>query len=1523
MAISAPQGGVGGAGGTRNGQHFTGGGQPIGTTGGAGGRGGDTLFGSQPGGAGGAGGAGGLNGTTAADTQTVGDSAGSAGSVGQNGSFGYDGGGGGGGGAGGSGVYGAGAVTLTVTGTVVGAGGGAGGMGSRGQYLQAGFSGSNGQAGGGGDGVFLASGSVTLQSGSITGGAGGGAGAISGAGVVFGSGAATLSVAAGTTVTGGAGAGGGPGGFGVEGADLTVANAGAISGGLSGDGKHADAIDYAGGGGVLALGSAASFTGAIRVEAGVTLTFNQSVASSFSADAALSAAIVGDGAVTKAGSGVLTLSGASSFAGGTTISGGTLSVADVGALGTGAVTDYATLAFSGVSGTFANAVSGYGSITVTGVPSGSTLTFAGLLMQVGFAIGDTSNVTFAANKAGGSALRVGGGVFTNLAAFSTAFSDGILTAAGGVINNGDATHTGAYLFGYNSALNNGGGSAALTVNNYGTIQALAYEGITQRGSGALTVINYGTGFIYTQGNAESSAWAIGDDSGTASVNVTNMAGGRISAPGRGVLGNTAADKIANAGTINGAIGVELQAGGSVSNSGSIAGGQEGIKLGASATIVNTGAIQGTNDAAVSSNGAGSLVSVLNAQSANSSTGQLTGAYGVDADRGVLSLVNYGVISGTQFAIHSGGASVTAQLLAGSTTGDIQLSEADDSVTLYTGGLGLAAVVTTSPVDGSTVTLRNAGDYRAAQHGAIAVDAGSNSLILAGSGVGAAGAVGEAGALDLSQVTGSFSLTKQDAGLWTLTGAADAAFTGATTVQAGVLAVDASAYASAITVNSGGTLRGTGTTTAGVTVASGAAFAPGETTGTFTSATLSLSGTFAEAIASVTAFGQSHVTASSAGAVTLSGMLTLNYVGGAEAYGTVYRIIDNTGTAAVSGTFLGLAEGATLTSNDHTFMISYIGGTNNDVTLTDVTNTRPTIVGTMSGQTVSDMATVQPFSTVTVGDPDSGAIESVTITVTAGGVASDADGRLSGAGLTRTGTGTYTLTSDSPEAVTSALEMLVFTPTAGQVATGGMVTTGFTLSVSDGLVTSPTTDSTTTVVATAASNSLTVAAGNTTTISTVQTYTGKTLISGELDLLAGGSIASSSQVALKASGAVFDVSGAGAGGATVTIQELSGVAGSAIKLGSGVLSVNETATAAYTGVISGAGGLVVNGSAPLMLTGSDTYTGKTQISGELDLGAGGAIASSSQVALKASGAVFDVSGAGAGGATVVVQQLSGVTGSTIRLGAGVLSLTERVAATYAGVITDGGSAGGTGGSLVVNGTAPLTLTAGETYTGKTQIYGVLDLAGAGTLNHSKGVALKVSNATFDISGATGKEAILNLAGVAGSHVALGGNMLKINQSTLATYAGTIVDGGAAGGSGGGLIVKGTATLALTGANTFTGGVTLLSGTLELGAVTAAGVGHALTFAGAATLQLDAGALGGSGTSRTYGTAISGFAVSDHIDLASLAYVAGSTAAYDGATLTVTSGGGQVALTVTGVPAGNSFSVADDGHGHVLVGLVGAG
>ncbi|EAV4515492.1 autotransporter outer membrane beta-barrel domain-containing protein, partial [Salmonella enterica] len=76
-------------------------------------------------------------------------------------------------------------------------------------------------------------------------------------------------------------------------------------------------------------------------------------------------AISGSGQVVKSGDDALTLSGSNTYTGGTIISGGTLVATNVDALGSGDVTDNATLELN-TGGTFDNAISGSGQVVKSG-----------------------------------------------------------------------------------------------------------------------------------------------------------------------------------------------------------------------------------------------------------------------------------------------------------------------------------------------------------------------------------------------------------------------------------------------------------------------------------------------------------------------------------------------------------------------------------------------------------------------------------------------------------------------------------------------------------------------------------------------------------------------------------------------------------------------------------------------------------------------------------------------------------------------------------------------------------------------------------------------------------------------------------------------------------------------------------------------------------------------------------------------------------------------------------------------------
>jgi len=221
----------------------------------------------------------------------------------------------------------------------------------------------------------------------------------------------------------------------------------------------------------------------------------------------------------------------------------------------------------------------------------------------------------------------------------------------------------------------------------------------------------------------------------------------------------------------------------------------------------------------------------------------------------------------------------------------------------------------------------------------------------------------------TMILGTGTLTKGSAGTLILNGDSSA-FIGATSVNGGVLQVDGSLVSSAITVN-GGTLGGNGTT-GGVTVNAGGVVSAGASAGKLTTGTL--------AFASSASLFRAELGGTSAGiggydqvvvngTVFLGGAgLGVSLLGGFNpAVGAAFTIIANDGSDAVSGTFAGLAEGATFQSGGAWYTISYAGGDGNDVVLTAKAapvGTGVTIIGTDGPDTVDATVTVpgQPLPT---------------------------------------------------------------------------------------------------------------------------------------------------------------------------------------------------------------------------------------------------------------------------------------------------------------------------------------------------------------------------------------------------------------------------------------------------------------------------------------------------------------------------------------------------------------------------------
>ncbi|ECA1488216.1 AIDA autotransporter-like protein ShdA, partial [Salmonella enterica subsp. enterica serovar Montevideo] len=133
----------------------------------------------------------------------------------------------------------------------------------------------------------------------------------------------------------------------------------------------------------LTLSGANSYTGGTTISGGTLVATNvEALGSGDVTDNAVlelntggtfDNVISGSGQVVKSGDERLTLSGANSYTGGTTISGGTLVASNVEALGSGDITDNATLELN-TGGTFDNAISGSGQVVKSG---DETLTLSG------------------------------------------------------------------------------------------------------------------------------------------------------------------------------------------------------------------------------------------------------------------------------------------------------------------------------------------------------------------------------------------------------------------------------------------------------------------------------------------------------------------------------------------------------------------------------------------------------------------------------------------------------------------------------------------------------------------------------------------------------------------------------------------------------------------------------------------------------------------------------------------------------------------------------------------------------------------------------------------------------------------------------------------------------------------------------------------------------------------------------------------------------------------------------------------
>lgn len=364
---------------------------------------------------------------------------------------------------------------------------------------------------------------------------------------------------------------------------------------------------------------------------------------------------------------------------------------------------------------------------------------SGYFMGVGIAAGgvvDNSGTIIASSSTTSFAVMLqGGGAVTNAASGQIAgVNYGIFaygTAAVSVLNLGTiagTAHAGAVLFGDGTVDNAAGalitsndagvvGEGAVSVTNHGTIVGTSNAGIRLAGTsasitntaGALVRSNY-VGVWETKGGQVSNAGSISGEFGVVFQanpgTMTNDATGVISGTSHGIYMLDAAGSVVNSGTISssrtfGGAAIQVRAGGNVTNlaAGHINAQWIGVQFGASGvsaggTLTNQGSIfasDGTNGAAVWMHGPGVIL--------NQAGGTIAGGpYGI-VSYYQTTLVNSGVVLGTQFAMKAAGTAAAHNLIVVAPGAVFTGQVVADNSAFATGTLELAAGTVSGAIAG--------------------------------------------------------------------------------------------------------------------------------------------------------------------------------------------------------------------------------------------------------------------------------------------------------------------------------------------------------------------------------------------------------------------------------------------------------------------------------------------------------------------------------------------------------------------------------------------------------------------------------------------------------------------------------------------------------------------------------------------------------------------------------------------------------------------------------------------------------
>jgi fibronectin-binding autotransporter adhesin len=711
-----------------------------------------------------------------------------------------------------------------------------------------------------------------------------------------------------------------------------------------------------------------------------------------------------------------------------------------------AATNWNTTATTGVWNTVANWSAGVPTAASAAVFTSSTPSYNITFTAAGAALGITFNAggsayTFANN---GFVLSISGSGITNNTANTEIFNVPVTVAAAQTWNN---TSTGGLTFGSVTLSSNLTLSGAANISVTGTLtNSTGNRTLTNNSTGGATLTNINL----SESNTARTLTVAGTGTTTVSGVIAN--GGT----GAGVLSKTGTGTLilSGANTYTGATTVGVGGVLNIQNNTALGTGAAGTTVASGAALQMQNNITVTGKA-LTLNGTGVLATgaLRNISGANTWTGNVTlgSASRINSDAGTLTIS--GNIGGNTQNLTVGGAGTTSiSGIIGTTTGTLT-KDGTGTLTLsgintYTGATTVSAGILniqnatalgttaagTSVTGGATLQLQNGitvgaealtlnGTGASGQTGAlvnvsgtntygglitlgsastISSDAGTlnltNAGTITGSGFGLTLAGAGNGALSSIVGTGAGTLTKNGAGTWTLSGANT--YTGATTINGGILTISAdnnlgtapgSATAGQLALN-GGTLQ----TAANMTLNSNRGIALGASGGTLdvnSGTTLTYGGIIA---------GSSALTKADTGTLVLSGANT--YTGATKINAGTLQLGAN--NVLSNSTAVTVASGATLNLNNFTDTI-----------------------GSLAGSGV-----------VTLG--------SGTLTVGSDNTSTAFSGAISGTGgLTKTGTGTLTISGANTYSGATTVSSGTLAFGAGMnLSTGSLVLSGGTLNL---------------------------------------------------------------------------------------------------------------------------------------------------------------------------------------------------------------------------------------------------------------------------------------------------------------------------------------------------------------------------------------------------------------------------------------------------------------------------------------------